>query len=212
MDFEKLPPEFYLQDTLTVARELLGKRLVHVTPEGTTSCFITETEAYLGATDKAAHSYRASPDGRTNIMYQVGGHAYVYLIYGMYCCFNVTARPAGIGEAVLIRSGEPELGIDLMFQRRQAKKLIRSLTEHTLLTGPGKLCIAFGIDRSQYGLPLWGDELFLCQGREIPSENIAATKRINIDYAEEAVDFPYRFIDKTSLYLSVKPKKQTDDR
>ena len=201
--FQKLPQAFYLRDTLTVARDLIGRDIIRVTPQGITSCRITETEAYLGKIDKACHSYKASPQGRTNIMYEDGGFAYVYLIYGMYCCFNVTTCPAGQAEAVLVRSAQPLEGIELMTQRRtRPGKTIP--TERQLLTGPGKLCLAMDISRELYGEPLWGDKLFLAEGQPPSDKQVAATKRINIDYAEEAVDFLYRFIDKESHYLSVK--------
>ncbi len=205
--YSKLPKDFYLRDTLTVARDLIGRDIVRVTSEGITVCRITETEAYLGKTDKACHSYKATPQGRTNIMYEDGGLAYVYLIYGMYCCFNVTTCPAGVAEAVLIRSAQPLEGIDLMTRRRtRPDKKVPG--ERQLLTGPGKLCIAMGISRDLYGEPLWGNKLFLAEGNPLADSCVAATKRINIDYAEEAVDFLYRFVEKESHYLSVKYREK----
>ena len=157
--------EFFLRDSVTLAKELLGRLLVRKTAEGITVCRITETEAYAGPEDPACHSYRRrAPDGRTNVMYQPGGVAYVYLIYGMYSCFNVVAGPEGFPEAVLIRSAQPVEGGELMTARR------RGAAEKNLLTGPGKLCQGMDITRKLYGVPLWREgELFLAEG--IPAVN-----------------------------------------
>ncbi len=176
---------FYLQDTVEAARQLLGKLLVHRTPEGAAGGMIVETEAYVGAVDKACHTYNGiSP--RTEIMFAEGGVAYVYLIYGMYHCFNAVTGPAGEGDAVLIRALEPVFGLDL----------------RNLCSGPGKLCQALAIGKPQYGLDLTGEELFIADFRTIPEELVARGPRINVDYAEEAVDFPWRFLVRDSKYVS----------
>ena len=201
--FVRLPREFYLRSTLEVARDLLGRDLVRMTPEGLTACRITETEAYLGQADKACHSYKASPQGRTNVMYQDGGLAYIYLIYGMYDCFNVTTRPAGEPEAVLIRSARPLEGVELMTARR-TRPGRKAPPLRQLLSGPGRLCQAMGISRALYGEPLWGEQLWLSPGEPLTGSQVAATRRIHVDYAQEAADFPYRFVEKDSPWLSVK--------
>lgn len=201
--WEKLPPDFYLRDTLTVAKDLIGRYLVRETEEGRLCCRVTETEAYCGPTDPACHSYKASKSGRTNVMYREGGLAYVYLIYGMYCCFNVVTREKGEPEAVLIRSAQPILGIPRMLKNRRTKPGKRG-TEAKLLTGPGKLCMGMEIDRSLYGEPLWGDKLWLAYGEPVEPDAIAATPRININYAGEAAGWPWRFVEKDSGFLSVK--------
>lgn len=186
---------FYLQDTVEAARQLLGKLLVHRTPEGAAGGMIVETEAYVGAVDKACHTYNGiSP--RTEIMFAEGGVAYVYLIYGMYHCFNAVTGPAGEGDAVLIRALEPVFGLDLMRRRRGQKDLRK------LCSGPGKLCQALAIGKPQYGLDLTGEELFIADFRIIPEELVARGPRINVDYAEEAVDFPWRFRLRDSKYVS----------
>lgn len=100
----KLPREFYMGDTLEISRALIGRLLVRSGPDGVAAGRIVETEAYLGAMDAAAHSYKRSPSGRTNIQYGPGGYAYVYLIYGMYCCMNVVTGEEGRPECVLIRA------------------------------------------------------------------------------------------------------------
>ena len=203
--WDKLPPDFYLRDTVTVARDLLGRYLVRETGEGRLACRITETEAYCGPADPACHSYKkaSKKGGRTNVMYRQGGLAYVYLIYGMYCCFNVVTRRSGEPEAVLIRSAQPILGIPQMMANRRMEPGKKG-REEKLLTGPGKLCMGMAIDRTLYGEPLWEDKLWLAYGEPVKQEDIAATPRINIGYAGEAALWPWRFVEKGSGFLSVK--------
>lgn len=203
--WEKLPRAFYLRDTVEAARDLLGRYLVRRTPQGLLACRITETEAYCGPEDAACHSYqKKAPNGRTNVMYEAGGLAYVYLIYGMYCCFNVVTRPEGEPEAVLIRSAQPLLGQAQMAQNRRMDP--RKYREQALLTGPGKLCQGLAITRELYGEPLWGETLWLAAGEPVPAEKTAATPRINVDYAGEAARYPWRFVERDSRFLSVKVK------
>ena len=181
---KKLPAAFYLQDTVEVARQLIGKRLVHRVNGQELSAIICETEAYTGFSDKACHSYKGRTE-RTEVMFEAGGRAYVYLIYGMYCCFNITTREAGVPEAVLIRAACPLEGIETMRALRQQKKPVKSLNEKNLLSGPGRLCSGMGLGREHNGLALTGEELYLCEGIAVPPEQIAATRRINIDYAQD---------------------------
>lgn len=207
ISYQKLPRSFYLDDTVNVAKKLIGKLLVRKIGGETLSAIICETEAYTGFSDKACHSYKGKSE-RTKVMFEEGGKAYVYLIYGMYSCFNITTREEGVPEAVLIRAACPVEGIERMKGLRQSKKQIKSLNEKNLLSGPGRLCDAMGITREQNGILLTGDELFICEGISVPEKQIAATKRINIDYAEEARDFLYRFVDTKSACLSVKWRGQ----
>ncbi|MDR0469540.1 MAG: DNA-3-methyladenine glycosylase [Peptococcaceae bacterium] len=205
----KLPRGFYHRDTVEIAEDLIGRVLVHRTADGVTAGRIVEAEAYAGKNDAACHSAKGNSNGRTAVMYGSGGFAYVYLIYGMYYCMNIVTRAEGEPEAVLIRALEPLEGIRLMASRRgveapdnmdtPASKLLRNLC-----AGPGKLCIAMAIDKRCYGLDLCGSELFLDEGTKPAAGSIAATKRINVDYAGEAADYPWRFILKDSPYLSVK--------
>lgn len=197
----KLPVSFYRQDTLTVAKSLLGKTLVTNTPDGIAKARIVETEAYLGFSDKACHSFNKKPFGRVNVMFQSGGLSYVYLIYGMYYCFNVVTEKEGAPEAVLIRAAEPIYNIPLMEKRRKTDK------QKLLCNGPGKLCQALGITKELYGMPLDSDKIYIEDQPLVRESDIAATRRINIDYSEEAKDFKYRFIIKDSPYLSVSYKK-----
>ncbi|MBR5292278.1 MAG: DNA-3-methyladenine glycosylase [Clostridia bacterium] len=195
----KLEREFYLGNTVDIAKKLIGCTLVSVTADGVTSGRIVETEAYLGTEDTAAHASKGDPKGRTRVLFGEGGYAYVYLIYGMYNCLNFATGPAGKPECVLIRALEPVEGMDIMAARRNTDK------PAALCSGPGKLCMALGITRADYGADLCGDSLYVLE-REGEEPQIAATPRINIDYAPEHRDKPWRFVDKNSKYLSVKLK------
>lgn len=176
---------------MTVARRLLGQRLVRVLPDGTRlSGIIVETEAYLGLIDKAAHSYKGKTE-RAATMWRDGGHAYVYLIYGIYDCMNVVAGRENDPVAVLLRAVEPQEGLDFMWSRRAAAKRIEDLC-----SGPGKLCQAMGISRDLNGADLTqAGPLFVEQARQraMPSSQIVVGPRIGVGYAEEWSDKPLRF-------------------
>ena len=191
---EKLNRTFYLRDACSVAHDLIGKILVHESPEGRTSGIIVEAEAYRGPEDKAAHSYNGKRTSRTEIMYHEGGLSYVYMIYGMYYCFNVTASSAGKPEAVLIRALEPLEGIPLMYERRNTKRLVN------LCNGPGKLCRAMGISKEHYGIDLCGNILFITEGKN--DFRVSTSERINIDYAEECRNFQWRYFTEGSKFVS----------
>ena len=191
----KLPREFYLRDGLTVARELIGKKLVTRAVDGVTSGIIVETEAYMGALDAAAHSYRGKTE-RTKIFFGEGGFVYVYLIYGRNLCTNVVCNVADVPEAVLIRALEPVEGVELMKIRRGKKNL------RELCSGPGKLSQALGVTKNFYGADLCGNEIFI-ETTDFQAD-IAATKRINVDYAGEAANYPWRFIAAGNKFISVK--------
>ncbi|MTI54610.1 DNA-3-methyladenine glycosylase [Geosporobacter ferrireducens] len=203
---EKLKREFFEGNTLNVAKELLGKILIHRIAGVELAGRIVEAEAYIGAVDKAAHSYNNRRTARTEIMFGPAGYAYIYLIYGMYYCMNVVTGKAGEASAVLIRALEPFYGMQQMAFRRYNKPL-EELTKNQrihLTNGPGKLCAALGIDKNCYGEDLLGERLFICREiSEAPFE-IETSKRINIDYAEEARDFLWRFYIKNNAYVSRK--------
>ena len=188
---------FFRKDTVELARKLLGMLLVHRTIAGVAAGMIVETEAYVGAIDKACHAWQNRSE-RTEVMYHDGGYAYVYLIYGMHHCFNVVTGPKGEGNAVLIRALEPVIGLELMQQRRNTK------TVQHLCSGPGKVCQALGITKNEYGLDLCAADspLRLIRYRYIPDAQIVATPRINVAYAEEAAAWPWRFYVKDNLYIS----------
>ena len=190
-----LPRAFYDRDTLEVARDLLGTYLVRRLDGAELVVRITETEAYVGAVDKACHAYGGRRTARTETLYARPGTAYVYLIYGMYHCLNFVTEPEGTAAAVLLRGVEAVSGADLMAFNRFGRAYDRLTADQrkNFLNGPGKVCKALAITRTHNGLDLTaGGELFLCAG-EAPTGEIHVGKRIGIDYAEEAVDFPWRF-------------------
>jgi DNA-3-methyladenine glycosylase len=194
----KLPREFYTRpNVVTVARELLGKLLVVPSSNGTrVSGRIVEVEAYRGPQDRAAHSYGGRRTKRTETMYGIGGSAYVFFVYGMYNQFNVVTNVADAPHAVLIRAVEPVEGIELMRRRRQGQP------DQNLTNGPGKLCIALGIDRKLDAADLLGNRVWLEDGPKIPRSQIASGPRIGIDYAQEWKDKPWRFWIRGNPFLS----------
>lgn len=193
---EKLPRDFYDRGTVQVARDLLGRDIVRVLPDGTQLiCRITETEAYVGPTDKACHAYNYRRTPRTETLFARPGTAYIYLIYGMYHCLNFVTEPEGEPCAVLIRSAVPVKNADIIAENRFGRKC-KDMTPYQrrhFLNGPGKLCMGLALNRTQNGLDLLGDELFLSPGAPPVPEQIHVGKRIGIDYAQEAADFPWRF-------------------
>ncbi len=189
----RLKKDFYTRDTLRVAKELLGKYIVRELDGHRLILMITETEAYIGSVDKACHAYNYKKTERTSTLFREGGCSYVYLIYGMYSCLNVVTDIEGEPCAVLIRGGEPVEGIEYMSRLRYGKDY-GELTSYQLknfANGPGKLCKALAIDRELNGVLLDRPPLYITEGREV--QNCKTGKRINIDYAEEAADFPWRF-------------------
>lgn len=181
-----LPQSFYARDTQLVARELLGKWLVHRTAAGQEYVGrVVETEAYLGAHDLAAHSCRGRT-ARTAVMFGPAGYAYVYLIYGMYHCMNVVTEAEGHGAAVLIRAVEP----------------VRGITQKT--AGPGLLCRAMGIDRRQNELSLLGQALFITQPiqKSESAEPILTSARVGVSYAGEWASKPLRFYLAGNAWVS----------
>lgn len=191
---KKLDREFYNRDSILVARELLGTVLVHEWEGQRISARIVEAEAYMGMEDKAAHSYGGRRTPRVEVMYGDPGFAYIFPIYGMHFCFNVVTREKGVPQAVLIRGVQPLEGIRWMAQQRYGKPY-EELSKSQLkgfTNGPGKLCKALSLDRSHNGMDLCGDQVYLEEGTG-EDFNIIATKRVGIDYAEEARDYLWRF-------------------
>ncbi len=195
---QKLPREFYTRaNVITVARELLGKLLVVPASKGRrVSGMIVETEAYRGPHDRAAHSYGGRRTKRTETMYGIGGTAYVFFVYGMYNQFNVVTNVAESPHAVLIRALEPVEGIDLMRKRRHGQP------DKNLTNGPGKLCIALGIDRTLDNADLLGKRVWIEAGPNLPARKIASGPRVGIDYAEEWVGKPWRFWVRDNSFVS----------
>lgn len=198
---KKLEHHFYNRtDVLKIAKELLGKIIVTTFKGQLTSGRIVETEAYAGEGDRASHAWGGRRTNRTEVMYGIGGTAYVYLCYGLHQMFNVVTNQQGIPHAILVRAIEPLEGIDIMLQRTGKKQL-----DNTLTKGPGNVAKALGIFTRHTGLDLMGDELFIANDDfRIKKNDILATPRIGVDYAGDDAALPYRFIVQGNPYVSGK--------
>lgn len=199
---QKLPLSFYLRNDVTkIAKQLLGKVLVTNWNHEYTSGRIVETEAYAGETDKASHASKGRT-ARTEIMFNEGGRAYVYLCYGIHQMFNIVTNKEGTPHAVLIRAVEPIEGIDVMLKRTGKKK-----PDETLTRGPGNVGRAFGFHTSQCGSLLNSDELFIADdGFKVSKSMVIASPRIGVDYAGKHAEWHYRFYLKGNRYVSGKIK------
>jgi len=195
----KVPRDFYARAVLLVARQCIGKLLVHRTPEGETAGRIVEAEAYRGPLDLAAHSARGLTK-RTAAMFGPPGYAYVYLLYGTSWAMNLVVASAGEPHAVLVRALEPVRGIDLMAARRRRPPDSRELTN-----GPGKLTQALGITGADYGRDLCGEDLFL-EDHAQQKLRIGRSARINVNNAGVWTSRPWRFYERNNRYVSVKPR------
>lgn len=196
---KRLPRSFYTgPDTISIAKELLGKLIVVPVNGRRVSAMIVETEAYLGVTDRAAHSYNGRRTPRNEVTYGVGGHAYVFFVYGMYYQLNVVTGPADHPHVALIRAVEPVEGIEIMRDRRGSMK------DRNLTSGPGKLCIALSINRDLNGEDLRGKRIWLEHHRSFAADEIAIGKRIGIDYAGEDAEEPWRFWVRQNPFVSRK--------
>ena len=195
---KKLPREFYTRsDVLEVARDLLGKKLVVPGRNGSrVAGIIVETEAYRGPEDRASHAYNGRRTNRTETMYGIGGTAYVYFVYGMYNQFNVVTNVEGVPHAILIRAVEPSEGLNVMRRRRGGR------SEYELTSGPGRLCLALGIDRQIDKADLLGERVWIEEGISISPRQIARGPRVGIDYAEAWVTKPWRFWVRDNPFVS----------
>lgn len=193
----KLEPSFYLgNNVVKTAKDLLGKVLFTRKGGKTTAGIIVETEAY-SSREKGCHAYQNRRTERNAIMFGEGGHAYVYLCYGIHNLFNVVTNEAEEPEAVLIRALEPVEGTPLMVKRMAAT------SEKRVTSGPGKLTKALGIDRTYNGKALWSDQLWIEDaGMRIAKSEILASPRIGIDYAGQDALLPWRFTIKGNVWVS----------
>jgi len=193
--------DFFNRPTLKVAQDLLGKVIVR----NNIKAMIVEVESYIGPLDKGCHAYNFNKTKRNEAMFRNYGIAYIYLIYGMYNCLNFVTEPINMPCAVLIRSVEIIEGKDIASQNRYnlnynqlSKTQIKNLSN-----GPGKLCMALNLTRAQNKLPLVSKELHI-EDIGYNDFEIVKTKRVNIDYAKEAVHFPWRFYIKNHPCVSIK--------
>ena len=201
---KKLNNDFYAgTDVVEIARNLLGKMLVTTFKGNLTSGRIVETEAYVGITDKASHSFGGRRTQRNEHMYNEGGISYVYICYGIHSMFNVVTNTTNTPDAVLIRALEPIEGIDCMLQRTGKIQLDNILTK-----GPGNLCRAMGIAKIHSGISLNSKEIFIADdGFVFTDDAIAASKRIGIDSAGIDALLPYRFYVRGNKFVSGRPVK-----
>lgn len=194
--------EFFLDDAISLAKKLLGKILVRTIAGQEIKVRIVETEAYMGAIDRASHSYQFRKTSRTLPMYQIGGTTYIYLIYGIYYCFNIVANQVENPQAVLIRAGEIISGQEVIEQYRKPTKHNQSLIQWA--SGPGKLAMILKLDQSLNQISLLGnpDLTLISDNFVVAEQDIIAAKRINIDYAEADKDHLWRFYLKNHPAVS----------
>lgn len=201
-----LDKEFYKQGALSLAKELLGKVVVRTVDNVTLRSRIVETEAYIGEIDKASHAYNNRRTERTEPLFREGGIVYVFFIYGKYYCFNVISGLENKGEGVLIRAFEPLNEFDYLSKKRfnESYEKLSETKKRAISNGPSKLCMAFSIDKSDNYKKLYERGNLHIEDGENEEFEIIETKRIGIDYAEEAIDFPWRFYIKGNKYISKK--------
>lgn len=195
-----MPKSFYLgTDVVSSSRQLLGKVLATRVDGVYTAGIITETEAYAGAIDRASHAFGNRRTARTEVMFGEGGRAYVYLIYGIHCLFNVVIGPEEVPLAVLVRGIEPLEGVDIMLRRRQLKEV-----KPQLGAGPGAAAQALGITRLLNGEDLTqSDQIWIeDRGIKVPAADIASGTRVGVAYAQEDALLPYRFFIKGNPFVS----------
>jgi DNA-3-methyladenine glycosylase len=190
--YRRLPRSFFKRDTVTVAKELVGKIIFRKWEDKLLKGMIVETEAYPGNNDPASHTYIGKTN-RNAAMFEEGGIAYVYFTYGNHYCFNVVTGKKNIGSGVLIRGVEPLAGIDVMMKNRN------SIDLYNLTNGPGKFAQAFMINRNINTADLSGDEIFLVEPEEFIKHNIIKSKRIGITKNTEKL---YRFYIKDNPFVS----------
>ncbi|MDO5040121.1 DNA-3-methyladenine glycosylase [Clostridium sp.] len=201
-----LDKDYFQKDALYLAKDLLGKILVREVDGKIIKSRIVETEAYIGNGDKACHAYNGRRTKRTEVLYSEGGIAYIYLIYGMYNCLNVVTGIKEEAEAVLIRALEPLNEFDYISNKRFNKDFdnLTNTQKLALTNGPGKLCKALLIDRELNAIKLYEKGKLYLIDDGFKDFGVVKTKRIGIDYAEEAIHFPWRFYIEGNKYVSKK--------
>ena len=198
--------DFYNRSALDVAQDLLGKILVREVDGKILKGKIVETEAYIGSIDKACHAYNGRRTKRTEILYEDPGVSYIYFIYGLYHCFNVVTNKKDVAEAVLIRAIEPINELDYISNIRYNKKYdeLTKAQSKNLTNGPSKLCLAYLLNKDLNAIKLYEKGAVYITDDNNEDFEIVASKRIGIDYAEEAKDFLWRFYIKDNIYVSKK--------
>ncbi len=199
-DRNKLRKNFYTRELQIVTKELLGKILVKNEKGKIRAGKIVEVEAYGGSIDEAAHTFKGKTK-RNQVMFREGGYLYVYFTYGAHYCCNVVTGYEGIGTAVLIRAVEPLEGIKFMIKNRFGRNLKNEKEKFNLTSGPGKICQAMAIDKSDYGTDLTGSRIYLLDAAILDADKIVVTKRVGI---KKSIDLSWRFYIKDNPYVSKK--------
>jgi DNA-3-methyladenine glycosylase len=194
-----LPLKFYRRPAEEVAPDLLGRFVVRELEEERLILRIVEVEAYLGVADRASHAWNGRQTKRNRSLYEDGGVAYVYFIYGMHFCLNAVTGHRGNGDAVLLRAGEPIRGVEVMLEHRGLRGTPRA---GDVAGGPGKLCQALKIDRELDGTVLSRGPLRFTEGEPVSSEEIVTGSRIGIGYAGDAAEWPLRFAVRGNPHVS----------
>lgn len=199
---KRLPRKFYTQPTLKIAKQILGKYLVRKIGNKKIIGKIVETEAYIGPEDKASHASGGKKTKRNRAEYLIGGHIYIYLVYGMYWQLNISTGKKGEPECMLIRALEP-IYMGTSDVPKIDKINFRTSEVLKLANGPGKLCRWMKLNKSFYGEDLIKSKrIWLEQGEKVKPNQIVASKRIGIDYAQEWAEKPWRFYIKDNFFVS----------
>ena len=198
--FSKLPRDYYNRPLLDIAKDILGKAFVRKINNKMLAGIIVEVEAYDGRTDEAAHSFGGITN-RNKIMFEEGGLLYVYFIYGIHYCCNIVTGKNGIGNAILIRGIQPMIGVEEMLINRFGESNFTDKHKFSVTNGPAKITKAFGINKSQNGINLNGNEIYLCDSNFPKDFKIVTTTRIGI---KKSAELPWRFYIKNNPYVSKK--------
>lgn len=193
----RIQRDFFFTDAVTLAQRLLGKIIVRVLDGEIIKCRIVETEAYMGELDKGSHVHKVGKTERTKAFWMSGGHLYIYTIYGIHFCMNIIANDENTPQGCLIREAEPLEGIDLIVKNRGSND------EKNLTNGPGKLTAALNVDKSFNRIYICeSEQIYLIENQDDYPFTVGCSSRVNIDYAEEYKDKPWRFYFHNNKYVS----------
>lgn len=207
--FRTLPRSFYRRAPEEVAADLLGRYLVRELDGERLVVALVEVEAYLGAEDRAAHTFGGRRTERVRSMYLGGGHAYVYFVYGMHHCVNVVVGEVDSGQAVLLRGG---VAVEGEVRMRRNRGLVDPRANTPVAIGPARLCRALAIDRALDGSQLWKGELRITEGDPAAIGEVFRTPRVGVDYAGEAASWPLRWIGRLREALRPSPPSPSESR
>jgi DNA-3-methyladenine glycosylase len=194
----KLPVSFYLrEDVVSIARELVGKKIFSMVDQVLTGGIIVETEAYRGPEDRGSHAWNNRRTNRTEIMYTAGGVVYMYICYGIHDMLNIVTGPVNTSHAILIRAIEPTTGLEMMRERRNIFN-----NDFRLCQGPGASAQALGLNKTFNGKSLQENEIWIEDGDPIPEEKIVASARVGMNFEGPYKTIPWRFYIRGNKYVS----------